>query len=217
MNHEIFSFKNLDSYVYKAFGTAYVDAFLLSQYRKSEKFKSYLYSFSKEFDLLFEQVNRVMRGRYLEYAKGAQLDVIGDIVGLSRNVPLPNTYFGFQGASGIDGMSDEDTPLGGGLFLSEHSKGYVITPLDDLLYAKAIRAKAFLNLNRTEDVNSTYRAIKLLLGRSPSVLMLNTVGPKQVELRISRADIEQREVHMLSYMSKFFLPTATVFNIVQVQ
>lgn len=216
MPDHIFEAKNLDNVVQSTKGTELMEALLLTQYQNSPNMKEFYGAFIAEMDLLFEHTERVYLGRFLEYAQGKQLDVLGDIVGISRAIALPTLYFGFQGASGIAGMADEATPNVGGVFLSEESQGFTITPLDDATYMRAIRAKAFLNTVETVDINSAYKAIHMLLGRVVSTLAFEAVATLEIRLTLSSSEVTQAEIALILYMSKYFITNTVVFNINQI-
>jgi hypothetical protein len=74
----------------------------------------------------------------LDTALGPQLDVVGEWVGLSRNVPVPlaNIYFSF------------DTPGRGwneGIWKGPYDREYGITRLDDETYRRLLRARIAAN------------------------------------------------------------------------
>ena len=95
--------------------TQIMESMLLQQYQNSPNLKEYMGCFIAELDILFAETERVYLGRFIEYAFGAQLDVLGIILGQSRAVELPTAWFGFTDAGtitipGIAGFSDETTP-----------------------------------------------------------------------------------------------------------
>ena len=84
----------------------------------------------------------------LDNAIGAQLDVLGRIVGISRSVPdvIPKVYFGFD-INPIDkGFASKFDPLRiGGPFYSKFSSAFTDLQLGDNDYRFFIRIKAALN------------------------------------------------------------------------
>jgi len=84
----------------------------------------------------------------LDNAIGAQLDVLGRIVGIGRSVPgiIPKVYFGFD-INPIDkGFSSKFDPMRiGGPFYSKFSSAFTDLQLGDSDYRFFIRVKAALN------------------------------------------------------------------------
>jgi hypothetical protein len=205
-------------------GTQIMEAMILDEYRDSPNLKEYMSCFLAELDLLFAETEKVYLGRMLEYATGVQLDVIGEVLRLKRAIELPNTWFGFSDDGvvtipGIAGMADENDPLNGGQFRDENNAGFEITPLDDLTYRRALATKAMCNNLYTADINTVYEVITMLLGRviadmelRTSQTSITTVSTgRTVELRVASSEISIREGALVEYMSRYFIPTGTVF------
>lgn len=84
----------------------------------------------------------------LDNAVGAQLDVLGRIVGISRSVPgvVPKVYFGFSINPISQGFSDKFNNLReGGPFFDKFSLPFTDLQLGDNDYRFFIRVKAALN------------------------------------------------------------------------
>lgn len=84
----------------------------------------------------------------LDNAIGAQLDVLGRIVGISRSVPdvIPKIYFGFSINPDNKGFASKFDPLRvGGPFYSKFSSAFTDLQLGDSDYRFFIRVKAALN------------------------------------------------------------------------
>lgn len=84
----------------------------------------------------------------LDNAIGAQLDVLGRIVGISRSVPdvIPKVYFGFGFNPNSVGFSSKFDPQRiGGPFYSKFSSAFTDLQLGDSDYRFFIRVKASLN------------------------------------------------------------------------
>lgn len=75
-----------------------VQELIISQYRSSPKFISFIQSLLKHSDELDIEIGRVINERYLDVAIGIQLDIIGEIVGIDREVVdfINPIYFGFD-------------------------------------------------------------------------------------------------------------------------
>lgn len=84
----------------------------------------------------------------LDLAVGAQLDVLGRIVGISRSVPevIPKVYFGFSINPTNEGFADRFNSLRiGGPFFDKFSSPFTDLQLNDNDYRFFIRVKASLN------------------------------------------------------------------------
>jgi len=199
--------------------TNMMEGLLLDEYQNSPNLKEYMGCFLAELDILFEELDNVYFGRFLEHAIGVQLDVIGVILGQSRAVALPNTWFGFSDNGslvdnpGVDGFSDEATPTDGGRFRSEESEGFEIIPLDDFTYRKVLLVKALCNNRPVSDINSMYFIIQVLLGIVPRTMEITSPETQTVVLDVSEVDVSNQDVSLIRYMSKYFITTGTTFII----
>ena len=84
----------------------------------------------------------------LDFAVGAQLDVLGRIVGIPREVPdvIAKTYLGFSINPDSLGFADKFDPLRiGGPFFDKFSSPYTVQQLNDNDYRFFIRVKVALN------------------------------------------------------------------------
>ena len=209
----IFTPKSLDNTVNTGRGTEILNELLLEQYRSSPNLLEYFGAFIEELDFLLEHTERVYLGRFLEYAQGEQLDKLGDIVGQTRAIALSPQFFGFQGASGVAGMADEATPNSGGVFQSQESVGFNVTPLDDITYRRAIRAKAYLNMALTPSLEVAYTAIIMLLGSVPRTLEIVDITDREVAINISSLDVSSPTVSLISHFAQYFITNTVVYNI----
>tara|TARA_R110000764_G_C11014636_1_gene383615 strand:+ start:1173 stop:1859 length:687 start_codon:yes stop_codon:yes gene_type:complete len=206
----------------KVKGTEIMDAMLLSQYANSDNLKAYILAFVEEMDFLFEQIEEVYLGRFLEFAVGRQLDVCGIILDQSRAILLPKSYFGFQGAITPDKMADEVTPSNGGYFKSETDDNFVNTPLDDTTYRRLLLAKAYANTLNHASLDETYQLVTQLLGRVPQKMQLLTssstlgsVAARTVELHLSLGDTSTTDSALIEYFAKYMVPLGTTFTIIR--
>lgn len=98
---------------------------------------------------LQEQYKTLMQERSLDTAKGRQLDIIGDLVGLQRgSLPVEawaGAYFGFEGDADALPFTDLVTETISGIFfdLSNQTEGNVFW--DDTTYRLFIKAKIYAN------------------------------------------------------------------------
>lgn len=155
-------------------GQQIMKGMLLDQYQNSPNLQEYFMAFIAELDLLFEQTSSVYFGRLLQNAVGAQLDVIGIILGQSRNIRMEQLWFGFQGAPDVDGFAPMANPAQGGVFRSKNQGEAKVTPLDDSTYRRVLLAKAAVSNRDTADLDLAYFVISTLLNRVPSIFELNT-------------------------------------------
>ncbi len=208
-------------------GKQIMEGLLLNQYANSPDLKEFIMAFVAEMDLLFEQIEEVYLGRFIENAVGRQLDIIGIILQQPRAVVLPSIWFGFSDNGFIppkvDGMADAAEPAVGGLF-RDGNFGGAVTPLDDTTYRRVLLARGIIANRDTADINLAYYAISTLLGRIPSTFELrdadsntpNTVPRRVIDLLLSSKDVTERDELLIYYMSKYFIPAGTTFKITKV-
>jgi len=165
----VFKEKDLDSVVDKNKGSEVYDCMLLRQYINSTNLRAYSDAFLVEFDALFEQMERVYLGRFLEYAKGEQLTTLGHVVGVSRELTLEELNFGFE----LTSLSGTFTTTGdsslGEKFLSLNPE---IVQLSDSVFRRVVRAKALCNGAQFHNIEFMYNVISILIGRIPTVFRL---------------------------------------------
>jgi len=120
------------------------------QYSQSQKFLAYLTALLKHADELESVLRTVALQMDIEVAEGVNLDVIGDIVGVSRVLPqsLPVTLFGFEGYAGAGIFGEEGQPSVGYRFRNESESGLASSVLQDIEYRLLIRAKIVKNHSR---------------------------------------------------------------------
>lgn len=132
------------------------------QFTDSLNFKAFIEAFLSELKELDDSGEQLLLERYLDTAVGAQLDGIGEIVGLPRPT-APNTepgFFGFVNDPTALGFGDLYDPLLGGHFISFDLYRVII---DDDTYRHLIRAKIIKN-QTAMTVEDTIRLISFLYG-----------------------------------------------------
>ena len=134
---------------------------------------------------LQKTIQDTMQLRSLDTATGAQLDVIGEIVGRPRGLVTSDIfyYFGFSGsAQGESFSSTTDPTVGGQWYSVDAPRGISREPSDDE-YRLIIKAKIIKNrtLSRPEDVISAY---KFLFGASQ--VTIEEISPAQVRIGIGK-------------------------------
>ena len=193
--------------------TELMDRLLILQYANKPNIREYFLAFVEELDFLFAEIEEVYLGRFLEFAQGDQLDIIGIILDESRSVNLPTQFFGFNDNLGgvtenVAPMADEVLPSDGGIFLSEGQEGYTNVPLSDLMYRRLLLAKAMLSTRDECTVNNAYNTIMILLGKSPKILRV-TSGTRSVLIELSQADTTISDQSIVSYFSRYLTPLGT--------
>src|ERR1043165_731025 len=133
--------------------------FIVEQYldtartRVTEQFKDEVV-FDRYLQLLLQGFQRLeliykdlMQLRSLDTATGAQLDVIGNIVGQDRELIAADLFdfFGMQGALNAASMGDLNLPTTGGIFYGYGTDLGGNIRLDDDTYRLFIRAKIYKN------------------------------------------------------------------------
>lgn len=94
-----------------------------------------------------EALKQVMQLRSIDTARGAQLDIIGEIVGQDRELLNANLfdYFGFMGALNAQSFGDLNNPAGGRFYsYGDPFSGNIL--LDDETYRLFIRVKILKNI-----------------------------------------------------------------------
>ncbi|MCK5017063.1 MAG: DUF2612 domain-containing protein, partial [Candidatus Peribacteraceae bacterium] len=115
-------------------GEQILDNLMLSQYKESPLLKQYIMAYVGEMDYLFQNIEEVYLGRLLDNAIGEQLDIIGVILGQTRNIDISTVYFGFQGEPVVDGFGAISDPQVGGVFKSLEQGSFTVDPLNDATY-----------------------------------------------------------------------------------
>lgn len=197
-------------------GTQIMEGLLLSQYADCPNFNTYLKAFTTEIDFLFTNIEAVYLGRFIEFAVGAQLDVIGEILQQSRAVELPNLWFGFSGAPLVDQMADSAEPADGGLFLDGNLVSGEATPLDDATYKRVLFAKALVLNQDSANIDLAYYFIATIVGRIPKTFIIEEIAHRQVQLALDRDTVTVKDVTLIYYMAKYFVPTGITFTILRI-
>jgi hypothetical protein len=204
-------------------GRDIMEGLLLSQYQNSPILKSYIKAFTDEMDLLLSEIEKVYLGRFIEFAEGRQLDIIGTILGESRAVNLPIQFFGFKDENGYippgipdPAFADEANPTNGGVFRSEGQGDTGTAELSDTLFRRLLIAKAFLSTRDEISADNVYYAVSLLLNKTPRVLRLVTNAPRQVTLEMDSQDATLFDESFVEYFGKYLAPLGTSFSVTRV-
>lgn len=118
-----------------------------TQYTASEKFLAYIRALldaSSELESVFQTIAEQAD---IDIAEGVNLDVIGEIVGISRIIPasIAVKFFGFEGQPGGDVFGEEGALGIGSRFREELESETATSVLADPEYRLLIRAKIVKN------------------------------------------------------------------------
>jgi hypothetical protein len=141
---------------------------LYSQYKNKPKIAKLIKVYQDVFEDIDKQANYVINSYNIDSADSDQLDVIGDIVGVSRGYTSEITYVGasFGQLEGTTVVSQ----FGGMQFTGA---GYVIQKnTSNLIYRSLIQAKIIKN-NYNATIEDILRGLELITGRTNIELIDN--------------------------------------------
>lgn len=138
--------------------------------------------------------------RDIDTATGAQLDIIGRIVGQDRELIAADLYdfFGMQGALNAFPMGDRNNPTIGGVFYSFGIDLGGNVELDDDTYRLFIRAKIFKNITASTP-EQFVRAIKLIFGIEQVAIIEDGDGVATVLLGAQLTNLQRVLLTYISY------------------
>lgn len=136
---------------------------LAFQYQDSTKFKAYIESFLTEYELLETSHLQLLNERWLDTAKGENLDIIGEIVGIERPTVLQTLvdFFGFSDDPLALGFGSDTDATQGGQFFDINSGIQILA--DDDVYLFAIRGQIILNFT-SMTASETTELLSFLVG-----------------------------------------------------
>lgn len=116
---------------------------LLTQYREASNLIAYISAFTDESDQLETMFQDLLNDRWIDTAEGAQLDIIGLIVGQSRVVAAfqANPFFGFLGSIGAGTFGTLADSGIGEVFITLSDTEFETGTLTDAEYRIFIRAR----------------------------------------------------------------------------
>lgn len=206
----VFEEKDLNTSVSTTTGTDVMNGLLLSQYQSSPNLKEFLGAFIGEMDILYEQAERIYLGRFLEYAEGRQLDILGIIVGgVTRELTLDAPHFGFAGSVGSGTFESTTTTGTSELFRSE-TPAFNVLELTDTYLRRAIRAKGLCNSPEPFTVDNLYKIVFATLGEVPSVISL-VGGDREITLTLNDLATDATSANLVEAVAKFFTPAGYTF------
>lgn len=127
-----------------------------TQYTESQKFLAYIRALLASSAELEAVLQKVAEQSDIDIAEGVNLDVIGEIVGVSRIIPasVQLAFFGFQDNVAALNFGEEGAQGVGGRFYDEGEPSLATSVLNDPEYRMLIRAKIVKNhaVGTNEDV-----------------------------------------------------------------
>ena len=157
---------------------------LLMQYRNSPNFIKYLSCYAAEIQGVYTCLQEELTDRYYDVAVGAQLDVVGEIVGARRTLEgiAVAGYFGYLDSAESLGMGKEGDLTVGGPFRSEKDDIVQDIKLTDPLFRNWIEARILKNRTNC-NIEDCITFFKLLLNNED--LQVIVTEPANATVRIS--------------------------------
>lgn len=151
---------------------------LISQYQESTTFIAFLQALASEADVLGNNSNEVILRRTLQVAQGVQLDVIGLLVGASRQVAeaIIIEFFGYDPDPTALSFSDLENPNLGGRYRSTDEDTQSTRLLGDTDYRLYISGAILRNKTRCtgdEVLEATKNLFALIDGIEPIVKVID--------------------------------------------
>lgn len=167
-------------------GVKRADKIILSQYNLSTNLHKYIECFTIVFNDVLQAAVQVATQRYLDYASGQQLDVIGVIVGQPRQLAgsKPLGYFGYYDNAQAQDPSvgtDFDATVGGILKgdLDKDSADFILTDDD---YVNVLKAKILKNSSNCS-VDDVIKYVNLIIGRPVNLEIIESEVENAAHLR----------------------------------
>lgn len=198
---------------YSQIGTGIMEEMLLFQYADSPLLKKYIKAYVEEINLLYVASNDVYLQRLLANAEGLQLDIIGRILGQSRNIAIAvGGYFAYQGVLEAKGFGERKfseevgdyVVVGGGSFRGGEDQGYTIVPLNDVKYRRLLYARAYSLSNLDKSINTIYKTVNLILGREVNMRMVEE--GQAATLYLDEGLVHQEEMDLINAVKGWFTP-----------
>lgn len=129
---------------------------LIIQYGQKSNAVATVTAYSEEFELIYDNANILQMAYDLDFAVGKQLDTLGKIVGISRNVPfsVPKKYFGFDGHLNSCPFGSKFNVVVSYPFRSRFEIPYSDGQLNDNDYRFFIKAKIIKNYATSKNIDS---------------------------------------------------------------
>ncbi|PUE66764.1 DUF2612 domain-containing protein [Arcobacter lacus] len=120
---------------------------LIWQYQDKPKAKEHIRLLLTEYKNIYDLLNSIPDAFDLDKAVGKQQDILGKILGISRNVPfaVPKKYFGFEDQEDAYGFDDLAEGVLAYPFRDLTENDYTSGQLDDYQFRLFLKAKAIKN------------------------------------------------------------------------
>lgn len=159
-------------------------------------------------------LDQLLTERGIDTAIGAQLDIIGEIVGQPRTILDVSglEFFGYAGAAGdIDGYGTVTDPIVGARYKSIDESLGAFRELGDTEYRIFIKGKIFKNVG-TITTENLLDALRFMLGAN-TVVNINEVGNHNVTLTIN-AEVPVSTGQLLAANDAYPRPAGVNYTIV---
>jgi hypothetical protein len=159
------------------------------QFKNKVVFDKYVQLFLNEFTELQTVYKDLMQLRSLDTATGAQLDIIGEIVGQPREVVDVTIYnFGFEGAAGALSFGDPSNPLVGGFWRRSTDPISGARYLNDIEYRTLIKVKIIKNTSNG-CINDVLLAAQILLNEYNIIIEADSNAEIRIDLQRAWDDV----------------------------
>jgi hypothetical protein len=121
---------------------------LITQYWDKPKAAAEISMKASKWEEIFNFLSYFVTAFDIDYAVGPQLDIIGKIVGMSRNIAsaIQSEKFGFDTSTNAEGFADKfDSTRPSAPFLSKFEPAYSGLQLDDENYRKWLKIRIMAN------------------------------------------------------------------------
>lgn len=174
-----------------------------TQYTASEKFLAYIRALLDSSAELEAVLQRVAEQADIDLAEGVNLDVIGEIVGISRIIPssVQFSFFGFQDTPAALGFGEEGEPGIGARFYDEGEPYLGTTVLNDPEYRLLIRAKIVKNHARGTNEDIISGLAYLFYSGNDVPVVVEDVGGMAIQVAIGR---------QLTYLEKVLISSLDI-------
>lgn len=159
-----------------------------TQYTESQKFLAYIRALLDSSAELEAVLQKVAEQSDIDLAEGVNLDVIGEIVGISRIIPasVQLAFFGFQDNAAALNFGEEGAQGVGGRFYDEGEPYLATSVLNDPEYRMLIRAKIVKNhaVGTNEDVIA---GLAYLFGGGMAIqVAVEDIGGMAIQVAVGR-------------------------------
>lgn len=142
------------------FTKQYTDLLIIQYYNKQKAIGT-IEAFTKEYEKIFNLYESFENAFDIDFAVGKQLDILGKLVGINRNVPLviPKKYFSFNYGNMGDKflIVDNDYPI-----KDKFEIGFTDLQLNDNDYRFLIRCKIIKNFLKAKGFTNIQLAIDFI-------------------------------------------------------